>query len=102
MSSFYTPIVRSYRASALTDVNGDALFTFPANLFAVAPVVTISLETAIADLVEGKVVSLTNAACTVNVRSSIFDTVEFVCLPLVQEPIVKDGITVNLTAIQAS
>lgn len=69
-AAVYTPINFStdrafYAATAVTAANGQAVFALPAGRFAVAPVVTLAMQTADNRAGEVRIIALTATSCTV-------------------------------------
>lgn len=88
-----------YANTAVSDVSGNATFAIPAGLFAVAPVVTHAVETAITDVTECRVASRTATSVVLNVRRS--PAVVILGISVLQVPIPASGVTVHMTATPA-
>lgn len=89
---------RVFAAKVVSDGSGNAAFTFtPA--FAVAPVVSVGLETGNTNATEARVTALSGSACTVNVRQSPGVVILGISVLQVPQPLV--GATVHLIAIEA-
>lgn len=88
-----------YANTAVSDASGNAVFAIPAGLFAVAPVVTHAVETAITDVTECRVAARSATSVTLNVRRS--PAVVILGLSVLQVPIPASGVTVHMTATSA-
>jgi hypothetical protein len=88
----------TFHDKVVTNGAGDAVFAFPAGMFAVAPVVGVSVQTANVNVTEARVTALTATSCTVNVRSSAGINVALLGLTLLGLPTPLAGATVHLVA----
>lgn len=88
-------------AAEVTDALGNATFTFPAGMFAAAPVVSVSVQTANVNVTEARVTALNATTCTVNVRSSAGINIALLGLTLLGLPTPLAGATVHLVALPA-
>jgi hypothetical protein len=88
-----------HAASGVSDGAGNVVFPIPAGLFAVAPVVTHAVETAITDVTECRVSARSATSVTFNVRRS--PAVVILGISVLQVPIPAAGVTVHMVATPA-
>ncbi|MFF4292091.1 hypothetical protein ACFY0N_00370 [Streptomyces vinaceus] len=89
---------RVFSASGVTDASGNVSFTF-APAFAAPPKVTHSVETAITDVTECRVSSVSASSVTFNVRRA--PSVVILGLSVLQVPVPAAGVTVHCHAVGA-
>lgn len=89
-------------ATAVTDASGNAVFAFPAGLFAVAPIVTATPQAASSNSpIDVRVTALSATSCTINVRQAAVVNVALIGLSVLIGTTVAPGITVHLIATPA-
>lgn len=93
------PGLKSVRASGVTDASGNVTFSLAAASFAAVPVVSHSLQTALADTTEARITALTAASVTFNVRRSPAVTVLGIAVLSAPQP--ASGVTVHMHALEA-
>lgn len=87
-------------AKAVTDANGDAVFSFPAGFFSANPVVTVANETANGtSIIDLRITNLTPTSCTVRARQSVPVVLLAVSVYALAGPLV--GSTIDLIAVEA-
>lgn len=86
-------------ASKVTDLAGNASFTFPEGMFEEPPVVQTTVQSGNTNVTEAIVTALTVESCTVNVRASA--GLEILGLTVLGLPAVLAGATVHLFAAPA-
>lgn len=89
---------RVFAGKGVSDAAGNTVFTFTPP-FAVAPVVSVGLETTNANATEARVTALSASSCTVNTRQS--PGVVILGISVLQVPQPLAGATVHLLAIEA-
>lgn len=90
----------SFADTAVTNASGDAVFSFPAGLFPVAPVVAASYQGAVSNQpVDFRITAVSATSCTVNVRQSPVLVVLSLSVLGVSAPLA--GATVHLLATPA-
>lgn len=91
-----------FAATGVTAASGDVTFTFPAGMFAVAPVVTLAFQGAASQSpVDYRITALSATSCTVNVRQSLATVVALIGLTILAASAPLSGATVHLTATPA-
>ncbi|MFF4385617.1 hypothetical protein ACFY0G_02305 [Streptomyces sp. NPDC001552] len=89
-------------ATAVTDGAGNAVFAFPAGLFAVAPIVTATPQAASSNSpIDVRVTAISATSCTINVRQAAVINVALIGLSVLVGTTVAAGITVHLIATPA-
>lgn len=90
----------SWAGTAVTNASGDAVFTFPAGLFASAPVVAATFATADSqNPIDFRVTAVSATSCTVRLRQSPIVVVLSLSVVGASAPVA--GVTVNLIATPA-
>lgn len=85
--------------SKVTNASGDAVFTFPAGMFAAAPKVVASLQLAAGNTVtDCRVTAVSATSCTVRASQTAGINVALLGLTLLGLPAPLVGVTVHLIA----
>lgn len=89
---------RIYAQTGTTNASGDAVFTFTPP-FPSVPVAGHAVQTALTDVVEGRITALSTTGMTVNVRRS--PSVTILGISVLQSPQPAVGVTVHVAATEA-
>lgn len=90
----------AFAGTAVTNASGDAVFTFPAGLFAATPVAASNIQAAGSNSpIDFRITALSATSCTVNVRQSPIVVVLSLSVVGVSAPLA--GATVHLVAAPA-
>ncbi|MFI2300171.1 hypothetical protein ACH5AL_15210 [Actinacidiphila glaucinigra] len=89
---------RVFAATGVSNAAGTVTFNFVPP-FTAAPVVTHATQTAVADLTECRITTLSAAAVTFSVRRS--PAVTLLGIAILQVPQAAPGVTVHCTAVEA-
>lgn len=92
------PANRVFSASGVTDASGNVVFTFTPP-FPAAPKVTHAVQTAVGDITECRISTLTAASVTFNARRA--PAVVLLGISVLQVPVPATGVTVHCHAVAA-
>lgn len=88
-----------FAATGTTDASGNVTFTFPAGLFAAAPVIDLAFQGAAnASPVDYRITALSATSCTVNVRQSLATVIALLGLTLLAASLPLSGAIIHCIA----
>lgn len=91
-----------YAATGVSNASGDVVFTFPAGLFAAAPVVDVAFQgAASASPVDYRITAISATSVTINVRQSLATVVALIGLTILAASVPLNGATIHVIATPA-